>query len=69
MRTIEVGTKRVVPYAQTLGIWQMPAFKLKEGDIIEVLDKDVYGQYFVRLHGKEFWMWAKVLDQCSNPVK
>jgi hypothetical protein len=69
MKPIIVGSKRVVPYDQVLGIWEMPVFELKAGDILEILDEDVYRRYFVRLHGQEFWMWAKLIDQCSNPVK
>ena len=69
MRPIIVGSKRIIPYDQILGVMGQPTFELKAGDIMEVLDKDVYNRYFVRLHGKEFWMLAKSIDQCSNTIK
>lgn len=61
--------KRIVPNGQVLGVQGQPTFKLKRGQIIEVLETDKYGKGLVRIDGKEFWMWSKIIDQCSNAIK
>jgi len=64
---IRVG-QRVVPSDMVLGVGEH-IFKLKENQIIEVLDIDVYGKGLVTIEDKQVWMWAKVIDQCSNEVR
>ena len=68
MQVIRVGTTRIIPTDQTLGIHAMPAFNLKTGETFQILDKDIYGRYLVKLHGQKFWMWAKIIDQISNEL-
>jgi len=68
MDPIRVGTKRSIVGKHVLGIQDIPPFDLSGGEIIEVLDKDIYSRYFVKLQDKKFWIWAKVLDQISKEI-
>jgi len=68
MKPINAGTKRIIIGKHTLGVWQMEPMVLIGGEILEVLDKDVYGRLFIKLNDKEFWIWAKIIDGMSNEV-
>jgi hypothetical protein len=68
LRDFKVG-KRVISHDQVLGVYGLPAFKLKKGEPLEILEIDKYGRGLVLFRDQEFWVWAKMIDQISNPVK
>ena len=68
MDPIRVGTKRKVIGKHTLGVWEMEPIVLNGDEILEILDRDIYGRLYIKLNDKKFWIWAKVIDGMSNEI-
>jgi hypothetical protein len=68
MQKINVCAKRVIIGDRILGVQGFEPFELTDGEILEVLREDEYRRFYIKLQNKEFWIWAKILDQISKEI-